>query len=345
MADRFVHYVGSLPGADAESAMAGALTSSGHRLRTLADGETGERDRWIVNFVDSLDGHADLETVARGAWSSYTDIPKYRVRKGRELTGGALNLGYVDEFRRSYPVFKKLREKQGHEGLRYQVGVPGPLDLAMFVFGPIGPFKHVKPFHDATTRELREIHAEAGDDVLFQIEVPVELVFMTKAPKLLHGALSRWLAKKVTAVAADAPEGTSFGVHLCLGDLNNKALGKLKSAAPLVTLSNAIVAAWPAGRKLEYVHAPLAMADLPPATDESFYRALSGLVLPAGCRFIAGLAHEGQDLETQRRLLALVERLVKSDVDIACACGLGRRDADQAARAMDRCNELAETTG
>ncbi|MCP3804706.1 hypothetical protein NLX83_36115 [Allokutzneria sp. A3M-2-11 16] len=343
MADRSVHYVGSLPGEDAESAMSGALARSGPRLRTLADGETGERNRWIVNFVDGLDGHPDLETLARGAWSSYEDIPKYRVRKGRTLTGDALNLGYLDEFRRSYPVFKKLREEHGNEGLRYQVGLPGPLDLAMFVFGPIGPFKHVAPFQEATVRELRQIHAEAGDDVLFQIEVPVELVFMTKAPKPLHGVLSRWLAKKVAAVAAGAPEGTNFGVHLCLGDLNNKALGKMKSAAPLVTLSNAIVAAWPAGRTLEYMHAPLAMGDLPPSPEESYYRALSGIKLPAGCRFIAGLAHENQDLETQRRLLGLVERLVGDRVDIACACGLGRRNPDQAARAMDRCNELAET--
>ncbi|SDM23982.1 hypothetical protein [Allokutzneria albata] len=343
MGDRAVHYVGSLPGEDAGSAMSGALATSGPKLRTLADGETGERNRWIVNFVDSLDGHPDLEMLAKGTWSSYKDIPKYRIRKGRALTGDALNLTYVDEFRRSYPVFKKLREEHRHEGLRYQVGVPGPLDLAMFVFGPIGPFKHVEPFHDATVREIRQIHAEAGDDVLFQIEVPVELVFMTKAPKLVHGLLSRWLAKKVVAVAAGAPEGTSFGVHLCLGDLNNKALGKMKSAAPLVTLSNAIAAAWPAGRKLEYVHAPLAMGDLPPSPDESYYRALSKLALPPGCRFIAGLAHENQDLDTQRRLLALVERLVNDSVDIACACGLGRRTADQAAKAMARCNELAQT--
>ncbi|MFB9903654.1 hypothetical protein [Allokutzneria oryzae] len=343
MADRRVHFVGSLPGADAESAMSGALRSAGSKLRTLSDGETGERNRWIVDFVDGLDGHPDLETVATGSWSSYQDVPKYRVRKGHRLTGASLNLGYLDEFRRSFPVFTRLREEHGATGLRYQVGVPGPLDLAMFVFGPVGPFRHTAPFEEATVREIREIHAEAGEDVLFQIEVPVELVFMTKAPKPLHAVLARWLAKKTVGLVAAAPEGTRFGVHLCVGDLNNKALGRLKDAGALVTLSNAIAAAWPAGRTLEYVHAPLAAGDLPPVVDEAFYRPLNRIALPQGTRFVAGLAHESQDLDVQRRLLALVERLVGGSVDVACACGLGRRSPAQAVEAMARCTRLAES--
>jgi len=146
----------------------------------------------------------------------------------------------------------------------------------------------------------------------------------------------RWLAR----VAAASPEGARFGVHLCLGDMNHRAFGRMKDVGPLVSLTQAIVAAWPAGRPLEYVHAPFAAADDPPPTDKSFYSPLAALKLPSETRFIAGFAHEDQGLEDQRRVLAMVEKLLGRQVDIASSCGLGRRDAEAARRTLQRTAEL-----
>jgi hypothetical protein len=46
-------------------------------------------------------------------------------------------------------------------------------------------------------------------------------------------------------------------------------------------------------------------------------------------------------LDDQRQVLALIERGIGRKVDLATACGLGRRDRQAAMAAMDRTRELA----
>ena len=122
--------------------------------------------------------------------------------------------------------------------------------------------------------------------------------------------------------------------------MNHRAFGRMKDVAPLVALTQAIVAAWPAGRPLEFVHAPFAAADDPPPTTESFYAPLAALKLPSETRFIAGFAHEDQSLEDQLRVMGMLEKLLDRPVDIASSCGLGRRAAADARRTLERTAEL-----
>ncbi|MGI8723310.1 MAG: hypothetical protein ACR2JG_13920, partial [Geodermatophilaceae bacterium] len=61
---------------------------------------------------------------------------------------------------------------------------------------------------------------------------------------------------------------------------------------------------------------------------------------PADLRFVAGFAHEDQPLSDQRRVLAMIEKLLGRPVDIASSCGLGRRDAAAARRTLARTAEL-----
>src|SRR6185437_10180352 len=115
-----------------------------------------------------------------------------------------------------------------------------------------------------------------GDDVLFQIEVPAESVLMARTPSALRPALAALLARRISALAQGAPDGSRFGLHLCLGDMNHCALGRLTDASPLVLLANAVAARWPDRRLLHYGHAPLAAAEKPPPGPEVFYRPLGG---------------------------------------------------------------------
>jgi hypothetical protein len=181
---------------------------------------------------------------------------------------------------------------------------------------------------------VNTIHAEGGNEVLFQIEVPAELVFMTKAPGPLRPAMAGWLGGIVANLAAQSPAGSRFGVHLCLGDLGHQALGRLRDTGPLVLLANAIGSRWPDGRSLEYVHAPLAAGEDPPPADPAFYRPLRRLALPDGTRFVAGLLHEGRSVDELRPLLAEIESLLGRWVDVAAACGLGRRSPQAAQEIM-----------
>ncbi|WP_279580606.1 hypothetical protein [Fodinicola feengrottensis] len=333
--------IGTLPGDSTEEAMRAALDRLGPHLRRLPDGETGSRRVWIVGLIRGFRDHPDLEVAKDGDMHDYKSQLHFRVRKGHQLTGDKLDLGYLAAYRDSRPVFDRLTEEAGVRPT-YQVGIPGDLNLAMFATGPTRMLRTRPAFTDATLRDLRQIHAESHGEVVFQLEVPAETVSVTMAPAPLRGLAAGWMAASVVKLAKAAPAGARFGVHLCLGDLGHQALGKLRTAAPLVKLANAVAARWPAGRPLDYVHAPLAQGDQPPSLDPEFYRPLAGLRLPPSTPFVAGFLHEGRSLDEQRRILAMIEDAVGHPVDVAAACGLGRRSPEAAYTTMDQARELCE---
>lgn len=333
---RSSHLVGSIPAADTESAMRLAVGRLGPTLRMLPDGETGERRNWIVHIIESLRDHPDLELVRDGDWSSYDRAPRLRVRRGRRLFGANLDFGHVPAADHGWPVFQRIRAEAGRPDLAFQVGIPGDLDLAMFTLGPGGALRHRRAFTEATVTEIRRIHASYGRDVVFQVEIPGELTLLARLPAPAQPPMARMLARGVTDLAAAAPAGARFGVHLCLGDLNHRAYGTMADVTPLVQLANALLARWPADRPLEFVHAPLAAADQPPPLDPAFYAPLARLRLPPQVRFIAGFVHEGRTLDQQRDLRAQLDRHLGRPVDIAAACGLGRRTPADAEAILDQ---------
>ncbi|MFG6201516.1 hypothetical protein [Nonomuraea sp. JJY05] len=344
MSPRRIHLVGSYPAADAHQAMTVMASTVGPYLRTLADGEVGARRNWILHVIDGLREHPDVELRTEGNWSDYDDRPVFRVRRGHRLTAASLRTGHAAAAGESYEAFKEIRAEHGLEGVSFQVGIPGDLDLALFSFGPAGAFTRRGAFRGALAREIAEISRWGGRDVLFQLEVPAELVMVAGAPRPLRAAVARALVRGMVKQAAAAPAGTRFGVHLCVGDLGNRALRRLDDVGPAVSLVNALLRAWPRGRPLEFVHVPLAAGDLPPPVEAGFYRGLASLAaLPQGVRFAAGLVHEAQEEADQRRILGLVESALARTVDVSPACGLGRRSARDARRVLDRAVALAES--
>lgn len=337
---RSAHLVGSIPLDDADEAMSTALERLGPHLHTLPDGETGERRDWIIHIIESFRDHPDLEIRREGDWSDYDDTPNYKVRLGHRLDGRDLDLRHVEAFEDSYPVYERLREEHDRDDLAFQVGLPGDFDMALFTLGPTGPLLHRWPFTVATLREIHTIHARAGDDVVFQLELPAELVAVTQVPGLLRPLIAAWLARGIARLARRSPVGARFGLHLCLGDMNHEALGRMRDVRPLVLLTNAILDRWPDGRPLEYVHTPLAAGEDPPPLDGGFYAPLGDLELPPDVRFVAGLVHEGRTVAQQRELLRLIEDLLGRAVDVAASCGLGRRDRSAALETMEQAAAL-----
>lgn len=331
---RSAHLVGSIPLEDAETAMSAALGRLGPHLRTLPDGETGERSDWIIHIVESLRDHPDLEVRDEGQWSDYDDTLTHKVKLGHTLDGRDLDLGHVAAFEDSFPVFERLREELGDDELSLQVGIPSDLDMALFALGPTGPLLHRWPFTVATLREIHAIHRRAGQQVVFQIEMPAELVAVTRTPRPLQPLVAAWLARGIVRLARRAPTGARFGLHLCLGDMNHEALARMRDVRPLVLLTNAIATRWPDRQPLEYVHVPLAAGQLPPPMRREYHAPLAELDLPAQVRLVAGLVHEDRSIDELRELLELVEGLVGRTVDVANACGLGRHEPDQALHAM-----------
>jgi len=345
-AARSAHLVGSTPFRDADEALAITLDRLGPRLRTVPDGETGDRRNWIQGLIDSFRTHPDLELARPGDWGDYDRTPTFRVRKGRTFSSASLDLGYLRHFEESWPIYRASREAANgalRPDLRFQVGIPGDLDLAVFTFGnPILGLRHRSAFRNATLREIRAIHARAGDDVVFQLEIPFEQVVLTRVPGPLVRPIAALLASGVAQLAAAAPPGSRWGIHLCLGDMNHRALGRLDDVGRIVALANAIAARWPQGRPLDFVHLPLAAAAEPPSADLRFYAPMRSLRVPETTRIVAGFVHEDRTLTEQRALLAELERLTGRTVDVACSCGLGRRDRAAALQTIERAASLCE---
>jgi len=329
--------------------MEAALTRLGPYLLTLSDGETGQRAWWVGACIANMAGNPALEPAGggQGDFSSYDDVPQFRLRDGAVLSAASVEacLPYEAAFTGSYPVFRELREKYGRADLPFQVGIPGQLDLSVDTFGFEAGFEpaYLKPSLEATAAQVRKIAAAGGSDVVFQIETPAALISVTSAGDEGAAAAARHVAATTVQLPAAAPPGTRFGVHLCLGDLNHKAMVGMRDITPAVLVANAVAAAWPPDRTLEFIHVPFAAADEPPTFDESFYQPLARLDIPASVRFVAGCIHESLAADRQVELLRLIETRLGREVDVAAACGLGRRpDAAQAWDAMEKALLLVE---
>jgi hypothetical protein len=342
---RRTHLVGAWPGRNPEHAMETALKHLAPHLHRMTDGETGDRVLWSTPAIESFRANPDVEMVVDGDWTGYDDVAQFRVRDGVTLNPDHIRLPYARAFEGSFPAFKFLRDRYGRPDLRFQVGLPAPLDTAVFTFGEtaFADASIVDALMEATQREIRRIHETGGDEVIFQIEAVVEMIAVAQADDEAQPQVAAQMAGHIGSVAAGAPEGTRFGIHLCVGDFRHEAYGKMRDVRPLVLLANAIARGWPKDRPLDYIHAPFAAAAEPPIPDKKFYTPLSDLDLPDDTRFVAGFIHESLDLEAHRELLKRIESLTGREVDIAAACGLGRRPTpDQAWDAMRKAVALIE---
>lgn len=151
--------------------------------------------------------------------------------------------------------------------------------------------------------------------------------------------------QEMLTFAARAPEGSTFGLHLCFGDLNNEGRVDQAVARPSVTFTEMVAGSWPAGRSLAYVHIPLASGHVPPPLEPDIYAPLGELAaaVPPDVRIVAGIAHEAQSLGEQQKVLGLVEDALGRAADVAAACGLGRRTLGNARAVARRTMDLART--
>ena len=137
------------------------------------------------------------------------------------------------------------------------------------------------------------------------------------------------------------PAEVPVGLHLCFADLSNTAAITPSRFDRLVAFTNALARRWPPTHDLAYVHLPFAAGQSPAPTDPAAYRALRNLSLPPGTHLVAGFVHEQPEPASLEDLLGTIETARGAQVDIATACGLGRRTAEIADELMRRCSHLA----
>lgn len=359
MADRTIHLVGTYPADNDAQAMREMVDLAGPYLRSLPSGET-RRPNWIIEDLQLLEDNPDIEVIRKPGddYGGYGRVPKFRARHGWRPATERIALTYHTYTQDNWPVFAQLRADAQLTGLAYQVGIPSPLETPVFAFaaaGLSGPARALASVNRIWAAYLAQIAAIWSDpqiggadksvDLVVQIEFPVAVGAIERAPAALRPVLSRALAGAITKRLALLPAGTRVILHPCNGDAEHKAFTKPEDTAPTVALLRAILARWPANLVLDTVHYPFASGDRLPATAAEFYRALAplGRDLPENTRFAAGFVHEGQSLAEQQAVQDLIDDALGRCADVAYFCGFGRVPHAQIARDMlTRSTELAK---
>lgn len=248
-----------------------------------------------------------------------------------------LKFGYHAELARYYPIFRRLREEGGWNGLRFQMGVPTGLGLGFAIANPEHRMSYTGAFNEVIAREVNAMLDTAGDDVVIQLEAPPEVYAAYNLPQMME-PLS--LGPILDIVNRIKP-GARIGIHLCLGDLHNMPLMQLDRLQPLVDLSNRLVERWPRDRELVYMHYPLAAGNVPPSKDPRLYQPLADVKLPEGTHFVAGFVHEGLSFEENAGILRSIEEARGGKVDVASSCGIGRRTPEVAEQLLKFTARLA----
>ena len=353
-ATRQVLLVGSLPYADEASVMARACELAGDRLIALPDGEIGERSdqypagdrsQWTAGLAGRLADEASLFDVVDEGTTNEQGFPvdfdsatRLRPRVGPAELGGRLRLGYDAFSRRTWPHIERLRASLGRPDLRMQVGLPTGFGVAAGFLSPPRALRYAPAFAACVAREAAAVVQSIGaGDLLFQIEAPAEVVAAHRLPRPAVGIPTGPIIDLVKRL----PTEVSIGIHLCFADLSNTAAITPSRFGRLVAFANALARRWPPTHDLAYVHLPFVAGTSPAPTDLTAYRALRRLALPSGTRLVAGFVHEQPPLESLEALLATIEQARGAQVDIATACGLGRRTPETADELIRRCSHLA----
>lgn len=357
------HIVGSIAQPDLRSAIQWQLAMFGNRLHAVSGGETGERSVWLTYIVHHMREHPDLEVKQEGNFDDYHDLLMFRVRDGHTFDGTTIDMDY---FNRVRAELAELDRQAPGERRDLLVGMPDFLNLSLFLFGAPSVrrlrtslasghgfrreladtpdmLRYARQVRRGVNHEIADVSLAVGSRAIIQLEVVLQQIAVTQAPRPVKKPLARVLAKMVVAQVAHAPEGTRFGIHQCFGDLSRSAMTTANDMESVVILANAIAAEWPAGRSLEFIHAPVAGGMEPPPTDREYYSALNDLRIPSETRFAVGLIHEDYDVADQVRVLGLVEHelpIAAHRIDVSTYCGLGRRTQAKADEAGQRMIEV-----
>ncbi|MCH5586002.1 hypothetical protein MK805_13730 [Shimazuella sp. AN120528] len=349
--------IGSMPFLDERDAMTKAIQILGDSLISLPDGEIGEkseeypngnRSAWINSVIDSClkdkehwDTLKEAERGSNGFPLSYQDAVKLQPKHSAADIDQYLNFGYLDYFKQSYPIFQQLRTEYGLSGLKFQVGIPTGLALSLIMLRPLQAFRYQEAFNRQLAYEVNEMIRIAEDDVIIQIEAPAEIALAQQLPKMMNGIAVNSLLSLVEKLDTT----TTIGLHFCWGDLNNKALTHAKTLDKMVHFANKLIEKWPEIYRLEYVHFPLAEGEVPPSLELEYYKPLKYVHLPENIRFVAGFIHEKRNFEESKKILKHIESVRSHTVDIACSCGLGRRNPEVAIYLLKLTGQLLEVDG
>jgi hypothetical protein len=327
----------------------------GEYVSMLPDGELGDRSQWITFIARHAYGvHPDLVTLSRHTYDDwlpkgYDDQWRVAVREGVERIRFP-RIGYADEALGSYAVFRRLRDEGAiPAGTRFLVALPGTESAVRAFVGTGRDFEILwEAYGEAIRRELAEICAAIPhDDLAVQWDLARETAAVeglefnfpsSELTSLPQDGLERYLTA-VAELCPAVPDDVWLGLHVCYGSLQHVEGESPDSAhytpirdlgAGVTMLNSGAVAA---GRRVDFVHLPVQLADL----REGHYAPLAGLDV-GDARVYVGLVDPWDGVEGALRRIELA-RVYLPEFGVATPCGWGRRplsETPESLLALDR---------
>jgi hypothetical protein len=345
-----VHFNGSVNLPDAETVMREITSRIPTGVRRMTDGETGDRGYWILFQIQKFLQMPEFESVTVGqAYETSQDappMPRLRLAEGASAdTISWPNLGYADEYAKSFEIFDRLQESGTIAAdVRFQMQYPTPLASMAGTIVPEDLPAVAASYETALFADLDKVLATLPRDrCAVQWDVAVEF-------GLLEGAMGPGSAMPIEQVAPGlvrcvdrVPAEVPVGLHLCYGDYGHQHFKQPESVRMQVDLVNAVVSA--AHRVVNW-----ASFTVPQARDDADYFApLRDLAAgPETELYFALVPYHPDDqgegtTATQARHVdaALSESSAgRREWGICTECGMGRVAADDVPQLLDLHREI-----
>lgn len=336
-----VHLCGSIPLADAETVFSTVASRLDGMVSRIPDGETGERDNWVVWQLPKLQAHPDLETVPP---PSPEYGPSLRVQPRAGVPAESVefdSLGYADAAIESWQVFGRLRAEGGiPDGVRFQVSLPTPIAVVAAFVGE-HQAELEAAYERALMRELaRILEVIPATELAIQWDCAVEFaVFEGVFPAWFgdeYDLQHKQVVERLVRLGNSVPGEAQLGFHLCYGDFGHAHFVEPSDTAKLARVAGDLLREL--GRPLDWVHLPVPRD----RDDEAYFAPLIDLDLPAQTTLYLGLVHATDGFDGARRRIAAARSAV-SDFGLATECGMGRRPAEQIPDLLDLHAELVRS--
>ncbi|KIW90882.1 uncharacterized protein Z519_08665 [Cladophialophora bantiana CBS 173.52] len=333
-----VHLVGSFPAPDATTAFSTCSAALKGRIKSIPDGEPG----WRWNFTIGLVQKKATENPAIGKiWREYDEkydplpvkeMPAEEVKQLRDaIKLTSWKLGYAEDAAASYKIFCKLREEGRIEKhVRFQVCLPGVSSMAIFV-KPAFQYLVEDLAYQAMLQETEAIAAAIpAEDLAIQFDIASDYIKneAQQDPSSYLGALREDFhppaedameryASQYAGLIGKVPSKAYTGLHICMGNINNKPVLAPRDMSIMVALANRIVSKAKASRPLQWIH----FGCLAEWKDETPYAALTKLE-DKNIAVYLGLVYPDDLKGAKERVAAARKQL--GEFGVAPVCGLAR---------------------
>jgi hypothetical protein len=325
-----LHFVGSIPLADARTVMQALGTRFGRRLRRIPDGETGPRRLWVQCQTRVFEAHPQLEPViAEGDWrnrfapAGERHELQFRPRPGSGAVRFAA-LGYAEAALASWREFRALKS-QGviPAACRFMVALPSPYNVLSWGVVPEARAGVEPAYEEALLAETAEIcatipHAELS----LQWDCAHDMQAFDGARRAWFEPAREGIIARLSRLGDRIPPSVELGYHFCYGSFGGRHFVEPQSMAAMVALANGLFAA--IGRSIEWIHMPVPIE----RSDEDYFRSLGTLRCPAATMIYLGLIHARDGAAGAQARIAAAERHI-AVFGIATECGFGRMPAEE----------------